>query len=243
MVRLARRVIATLGLLMGLPLGAVAGELVLTNGQRVTADLLNDTLLVSTGTDLVEIDPTQVVRLTPREIRLRDGRVLSATVVGGRIRARTPLGELAVKIDDIESFQIAPPAVAPPTAATPTPAPASTPPAPAPVTPAPAPAAPAAAAPAPAAAAPAPVTAAPAAVASAPAPAPAERPEGPAQVADGARKVGQGTRDTAVGVGQTFSDAADAAHDGFKALGLRIWEAMRAVGETFRDAFTGRPGS
>jgi hypothetical protein len=235
-----RRAIATLGLLVGLPFGAVAGELVLTNGQRVTADLLNDALLVSTGTDLVEVDPAQIVRLTPREIRLRDGRVLTATVVGGRIRARTPFGELAVKTDDIESFQVTPPAVAP--SAAPTPVPASAPPAPAaaPVTPAPAPAAPVAAPPA---AAPPAAAPAPAPVASGSATVAAERPEGPSQVADGASKVGQGTQETAVGIGRTVSDAADMAHDGFKALGLRIWDAMRAVGETFRDAFTGRPRS
>jgi hypothetical protein len=97
---------------------AAGGELRLANGSRLAGELVNEVLLVSTGAGLVEIVPTEVVALTPDEIRLRDGRIVRGTLVGGRLRARTALGELSLRVDELESYRSTPvaPAAAPPPA-------------------------------------------------------------------------------------------------------------------------------
>jgi hypothetical protein len=191
------RAVAILALLLAVPVAVSAGELVLTNGTRIAAELATDVLLVSTGADLVEVAPEQVVLLTPSEIRLRDGRVLAGTLVGGRLRTRTALGELTVRLEDLAAFRAEP-------AATPTRDPAPI-------------------------------------MAAAPRPAGSAGSDGPGQVTAGTREVGRGVRDTAVGIGRTVVEAADRAHDGFKAIGIAIWKAMRSVGDAVRDAFTGGP--
>jgi hypothetical protein len=101
-----------------------AGELLLVNGSRLQADLANERLLVSTGSDLVEVAPETIGVLTRDEVRLKDGRVLRGTLVGGRVRARTSLGELAIDADELRVYRadgLAPKADAP--AAPPTPPP------------------------------------------------------------------------------------------------------------------------
>ena len=99
------RVVGTIGVLftlVALTGQAVAGELVLANGSRLPGNLANEVLLVSTGSGLVEIRPDAVSLLTPTEIRLKDGRILQGTLVGGRLKARTPLGELALTTEELK---------------------------------------------------------------------------------------------------------------------------------------------
>ena len=82
-----------------------AGELIFSNGSRLTGELSNETLMVSTGSGLVEIASDEVVTLSREEIHLRDGRVVRGTLVGGQIKARTSLGEIAVKVDELQSYR------------------------------------------------------------------------------------------------------------------------------------------
>jgi len=84
---------------------AGAGELVLTNGSRLDGELANEILVVSTGTDLVEIQPEQVDLVTPDAVQLRGGRVIRGSLVGGHVRIRTPLGEIAVRPGELEIFR------------------------------------------------------------------------------------------------------------------------------------------
>ncbi len=84
---------------------AWAGELIFTNGNRMVGELSNEALLVSTGSGLVEIVPDDVVMLSREEIRLRDGRVIRGTLVGGQVKARTSLGEIAVKVDELQAYR------------------------------------------------------------------------------------------------------------------------------------------
>ena len=90
-------------LILGGP--AAAGELVLTNGSRLHGELVNEVLVVSTGTDLVEVAPEQVGVLTADEVRLRDGRVIRGTLVGGHVRVRTLIGEIGVKPGELRMFR------------------------------------------------------------------------------------------------------------------------------------------
>jgi hypothetical protein len=82
-----------------------AGELVFANGSRVAGELTSEGLMVSTGSGLVEIAPDEVVTLSGDEIRLRDGRVIRGTLVGGQVKVRTSLGEIAVKVDELATYQ------------------------------------------------------------------------------------------------------------------------------------------
>jgi hypothetical protein len=84
---------------------AWAGELIFANGTRLAGELSNEALMVSTGSGLVEIAPDEVVTLSQEEIRLRDGRVIRGTLVGGQIKARTSLGEIAVKVDELQAYR------------------------------------------------------------------------------------------------------------------------------------------
>jgi hypothetical protein len=101
---------------------ASAGELVFANGQRLAGDLSNEALMISTGTGLVEVAPDDVVALSRDEVRLRDGRVIQGTLVGGQVKARTSLGEIAVKVEELQSYRASEPmgsAAAPQPAAAP----------------------------------------------------------------------------------------------------------------------------
>jgi hypothetical protein len=89
---------------------ASAGELVLANGSRLEAQLPAGLLLVATEAGLVDVAPEAVVLLTPSEILLVDGRVVRGTLVGGHLRARTSLGELAVRVEELESYRSGAPA-------------------------------------------------------------------------------------------------------------------------------------
>ena len=60
-----------------------AGEILFANGSRLDGELANEVLMVSTGSGLLEVSPEQVVLLTQDEIRLKDGRVIRGTLVGG----------------------------------------------------------------------------------------------------------------------------------------------------------------
>jgi hypothetical protein len=84
---------------------AWAGELIFANGSRLAGELSNEALMVSTGSGLVEIAPDEVVTLSREEIRLRDGRVIRGTLVGGHVKARTSLGEIAVKVDELQAYR------------------------------------------------------------------------------------------------------------------------------------------
>jgi hypothetical protein len=85
------------------PVGA--GELIFANGNRLAGELSNESLMVSTGSGLVEIAPDEVLALSRDEIRLRDGRVIRGTLVGGQVKARTSLGEIAVKVDELQAYR------------------------------------------------------------------------------------------------------------------------------------------
>jgi hypothetical protein len=128
-----RRIGITLALVIGLAGPVTAGELLLANGTRMDADLVDGTVLVSTGTDVVEVSPETITLVTPTEVRLKDGRVLAGSLVGGRLRTRTAMGELAVRVEELQSFQAQP---VPDAASAPAPTPAAqaaaAPPAPAP---------------------------------------------------------------------------------------------------------------
>jgi SH3 domain-containing protein len=84
---------------------ASAGELVFGNGSRLAGELSNESLMVSTGAGLVEVAPDDVVALSRDEVRLRDGRVIKGTLVGGQVRAHTSLGEIAIKVDELQSYR------------------------------------------------------------------------------------------------------------------------------------------
>ena len=84
---------------------AGAGELIFANGTRLTGDLSSETLMVSTGSGLVEITADEVASLSKDEVRLRDGRVIRGTLIGGQIKARTSLGEIAVKMEELQGYQ------------------------------------------------------------------------------------------------------------------------------------------
>jgi hypothetical protein len=99
------RAVGALALVVTLAGPTAAGELLLTNGSRLEGDLASEPLLVSTGSDLIEVLPETIGVLAPPEIRLKDGRVLRGTVVGGRVRARTALGELAITVDELRQFR------------------------------------------------------------------------------------------------------------------------------------------
>ncbi|MGH7359351.1 MAG: hypothetical protein ACREJR_11110, partial [Candidatus Rokuibacteriota bacterium] len=92
---------AGLTLLVCQPVGA--GELLFANGSRLAGELSSETLMVSTGSGLVEIASDDVAALSREEIQLRDGRVVRGTLVGGQIKAQTTLGEIAVKVDELQS--------------------------------------------------------------------------------------------------------------------------------------------
>ena len=104
---------------------ASAGELVFANGNRLAGELSNESLMVSTGSGLVEVSPDDVVSLSRDEVRLRDGRVIQGTLVGGQVKARTSLGEIAIKVDELQSYRASDPA-APAAQATSAPNPAPT---------------------------------------------------------------------------------------------------------------------
>jgi hypothetical protein len=108
----------------------VAGELVLANGSRLEAELANDVLVVSTGATLIDISPDAVAWMSPVEIHLKDGRVVQGVLVGDRVKARTALGELAIKVEELRSFAAT--GIAPTPVAQPFAPPAATPAAPAP---------------------------------------------------------------------------------------------------------------
>jgi hypothetical protein len=128
-----------LGLILAGTTGAGAGEFLLANGSRVAGTLANEVLMVSTGSAVIEVMPEEIQELSPQEIRLRDGRVVRGTLVGGRLKATTALGELAIRIEDLtlyraeDALAATPPAVATPgPPASPRPSTPPTPPRPAP---------------------------------------------------------------------------------------------------------------
>jgi hypothetical protein len=197
---------------------AAAGELLLANGHRLTAELATDALLVSTGGDVIEIAAAEVRVVTPTELTLRDGRVIRGTLIGERLKTRTAYGELAVQFSDLVSYRADAVTAVPPGA------PASG--APTPATP----------------------TGPPALAGAGPSVPPGRAPlspestmpaTGPGRVVEGARTIGRGVEETAKGVGKTVVDGADRVHDGFKAVGTTIWDAVRSVGRTARGIFSG----
>jgi hypothetical protein len=79
--------------------------LLFVNGSRIEGELTNEALMVSTGTGLVEIAAEDVISMSKEEIRLDDGRVIRGTLVGGQIKAKTALGEIAVKVDELQVYR------------------------------------------------------------------------------------------------------------------------------------------
>jgi hypothetical protein len=105
-----------------------AGEVVLKSGKRLSADLIGH-LILSTGSDLLEIDSEQVAEVTPEAVRLSDGRTVRGTLVGGQLRARTEFGQLAIPLDDLDVFRAAAPVPPPPAPPSPPPPAVASPPA------------------------------------------------------------------------------------------------------------------
>jgi hypothetical protein len=77
---------------------------VLKNGKRLRADL-GGHLVLSTGSDLLEIGSAEVAEVTPDAIRLVDGRTVRGTLVGGQLRTRTEFGQLVASLDDLQVFR------------------------------------------------------------------------------------------------------------------------------------------
>jgi len=123
--------VAATSLVLVLAAGASAGEIVLKNGSRLPGELASESIMVSTGAGALEIAGADVQVLTPTEVRLKDGRVIQGTVVGETVKARTPLGELAIRLDELTSFRADPDTST--TAAKPAPPTVAAPGAPAPV--------------------------------------------------------------------------------------------------------------
>ena len=211
------------GLVLALAAGASAGEIIFKNGSRLAGELGGESLLVSTKAGALEVNPDDVLMLTAAKVRLKDGRVVQGTVVGQAIKAKTSLGELAIKLDELASFRADP-------------APAAKPGGPGPQ----APVASSASTPTQDAGTPAalvPATGQAAAEVAASSPESEPSGTGPTQVISGAKAIGHGFESTAKGVGQTVVDAADAAHDGIKGFGLKVWDVMKGVGQVFQNAF------
>jgi hypothetical protein len=82
-----------------------AGELMLANGSRLHGELTNEMLVVSTGSDLIEVAPKQVSVIMPGALQLRDGRTVRGTLVGGHLRVRTSLGEIAVMPGELRAYR------------------------------------------------------------------------------------------------------------------------------------------
>ncbi|PYM65755.1 MAG: hypothetical protein DMD79_04145 [Candidatus Rokuibacteriota bacterium] len=243
--------VAATGLVLAVVAGASAGEIVLKNGSRLSGELANESMLVSTSSGALEVAGSDIRVLTPTEVRLKDGRVIQGTIVGQTVRARTPLGELAIQLDELASFRAEPDTppkseTAPRIATAPSPAaPGPTPPAsslaPAGGLPPASPSRPGSGdtavgvGPAPAV----PQTASPPvggdATAGAP---PADNGVGgPTQVVNGAQAIGHGVATTAKGIGHTVVQGADAAHDGFKSFGLKVRDVFMGIGQVFQNAF------
>lgn len=100
--------------IIALTLSTEAGVVTLKNGTTFQGTPTGGVILVSTGRDLLELLPETIVSLRAEEIRLADGRVITGTVVGGRLRFKTDLGEVAVALKDLVEYRqvsgVAPPA-------------------------------------------------------------------------------------------------------------------------------------
>lgn len=222
--------IAFFGLVVGLGGTAGAGEIVLTNGSRLTGELANESLMVSTGKDVIEVVPEQVSAMTQEEIQLKDGRVIRGTLVGGHLRARTPLGELVITVDRLSSYRAEVESTSQAETASAPPVPSAAPAAPGTPPDALPPASPSA---------PVPAVATPSPAGPAPVAGPPAAPVGgnaPTQVVEGAARIGQGVTETAKGIGRTVVQGADMVHDGFKAFGLKVWDVLKGVGQVFQNA-------
>jgi hypothetical protein len=96
----------SLGFLLGLATSAgEAGVVTLRNGTTFQGTPVGESLLVSTGQDLLEFSPEAILSVKPEEIRLKDGRVITGTIVGGRLRFKTDLGEVAVALTDLAEYR------------------------------------------------------------------------------------------------------------------------------------------
>ena len=101
----AMRGVLAVSLVLSVWNSSEAGELVFANGSRIAGELSNEALMVSTGSGLVEVAPDEIAILSGEEIRLRDGRTIRGTLVGGQVKARTSLGEITVKVDELQTYQ------------------------------------------------------------------------------------------------------------------------------------------
>jgi hypothetical protein len=99
------RAVAIVAFVVALASPTTAGELLFANGSRIEGELAGEPLLFSTGSGVIEVLPETVGTLAAAEIELKDGRVLRGVVVGGRVRARTTLGELAIPIEELRLFR------------------------------------------------------------------------------------------------------------------------------------------
>lgn len=100
----------TTGLILALAGTVSAGEILLANGGRLEGELVPETLMVSTGSGLIEVSSDQVVLLSRDELRLRDGRVIRGTLIGETVKTRTTLGEIAVNLEELQAFTAGRPA-------------------------------------------------------------------------------------------------------------------------------------
>jgi hypothetical protein len=97
---------------VALALPAGAGELVLEDGTRLQADLAADVLVVVTETGPVEVLAQEVLEVTRDQVRLRDGRVLRGALAGP-LAARSALGPLGVRPEDLFRFTASVPGAPP----------------------------------------------------------------------------------------------------------------------------------
>jgi hypothetical protein len=85
----------------------------LANGSQLEAELASETILFSTTAGFVELAPDQIVELTASHAVLRDGRMVRGVLAGPGIKARTALGELAVRGVELVSYRAGEAPVAP----------------------------------------------------------------------------------------------------------------------------------
>lgn len=96
-------------IVLGWGASAGAGELVLENGSHLDGELADEVLVLSTPAGPVEVEAGDVVRLSREGAWLRDGRVVRGTLVeGSPVKARTSLGELAIRPDELRLYQGSP---------------------------------------------------------------------------------------------------------------------------------------
>ena len=98
-------VVFSVAVILGAGWPARAGEIVFRSGQAITGRLVDEALVVASPSGVLDIPASDVAVLTPEEIRLKDGRLIRGTLVSGRVKVETGLGEIIVKTEDLGLYR------------------------------------------------------------------------------------------------------------------------------------------